>query len=88
MTSYTGTLVAATNHGHPPASSLIAAGVLAVGFACVVAFAEMLPPVPAADLALPPVQSLAVPNGDTSLPAAATVFSAREVGLEESAPTI
>ena len=88
MTSYNGTLVSHTNHGHPPKSSLIAAGLLAVCVVGVLSLAEFLPTLQQAELALPPVQATAVLGGDLSLPVAATVFNGREVRIEESAPTI
>ena len=88
MTSYTGTLVSPTNHGHPPTSSFIATVVMAVCFMGVLALVELLPTLQQAEMSLPPVQAIAVQHGDLSVPAAAAVFKGREIGPEESAPTI
>ena len=88
MTSYTGTLVSSTDRSHPSTSSLVAAGALALGLVCLVALSAILPDPPQATMALPPVQATAALSGDASVPDAATVFSGRDIGLEESAPSI
>lgn len=88
MTSYKGTLVSPTTHGHPLTSRFIAAGVFAVAFVSVMALAELLPAAPQSAWASPPVQAAGVLLDDPSLPSAAKVFDGRTFGLEDSAPTI
>ena len=88
MTSYHGTLASRSNHAHPTTATYVAAGVMAIGMACVLTLAELMAPLPLAELAIPPVQTAVAFDSDPSLPAAATVLMGRDTGFEASAPTI
>ena len=88
MTSYTGVSIFPAARNHIPKSTLIAAGVLAVGLVCVMTLADLLPASPQTATALLPPQSAGLLRDDPSVPSAAKVFDGRIIGLEDSAPTI